>query len=236
MRSGRRREARRAGRHPVGRPRVGARLRRAARRAWRRRRAPVRNRRRGRAEPALRGSAPSCRGSRAALCARPSGATDPRRRRQGAEALSSKGPFPLARGSRSARFRPMDDDTVQVATVAVIGDVHLFWDEADVAFFNGCGYDLVLFVGDLSGYTQLRGRGVARLLRKLRVPAMLHSRQSRRPPRIPARRGNRTARTPTSERVLPTVRPVAARASSVRWATSSSSDTAGAASRPPAFH
>jgi len=61
---------------------------------------------------------------------------------------------------------------VQVATVAVIGDVHLFWDEADVAFFNGGGYDLLLFVGDLAGYTQLRGRRVAHLLRRLRVPAM----------------------------------------------------------------
>ncbi len=66
----------------------------------------------------------------------------------------------------------MDDDAVQVATVAVIGDVHLFWDDADVAFFNDGGYDLVLFVGDLAGYTQLRGRRVARVLRKLRVPAM----------------------------------------------------------------
>ncbi|MDH3653277.1 MAG: metallophosphoesterase [Myxococcales bacterium] len=66
----------------------------------------------------------------------------------------------------------MDDDAVQVATVAVIGDVHLFWDDADVAYFNRREYDLVLFVGDLAGYTQLRGRRVARLLRQLRVPAM----------------------------------------------------------------
>ncbi|NNE17450.1 MAG: hypothetical protein HKN10_03125 [Myxococcales bacterium] len=66
----------------------------------------------------------------------------------------------------------MDVNPAQVATVAVIGDVHLLWDDADVAFFNGGGYDLVLFVGDLAGYTQLRGRRVARLLRKLRVPAM----------------------------------------------------------------
>ncbi|MGB3053071.1 MAG: metallophosphoesterase [Polyangiales bacterium] len=66
----------------------------------------------------------------------------------------------------------MDDDSAQVATVAVIGDVHLFWDDADVAFFNRGGYDLLLFVGDLAGYTQLRGRRVARSLRQLRVPAM----------------------------------------------------------------
>ncbi len=56
--------------------------------------------------------------------------------------------------------------------IGVIGDVHLFWDDADVAFFNGAGYDLLLFVGDLAGYTQVRGRRVARSLRKLRVPAM----------------------------------------------------------------
>ena len=66
----------------------------------------------------------------------------------------------------------MAKDAVQAATIAVIGDVHLFWDDADVAFFNGGGYDLLLFVGDLSGYTQVRGRRVARSLRKLRVPAM----------------------------------------------------------------
>ena len=66
----------------------------------------------------------------------------------------------------------MSDDAVQVATVAVIGDVHLFWDDADVAFFNGGEYDLVLFVGDLASYSQLRGRRVASLLRRLRVPAM----------------------------------------------------------------
>ncbi|MGB5548415.1 MAG: metallophosphoesterase [Polyangiales bacterium] len=66
----------------------------------------------------------------------------------------------------------MNDGATQAATIAVIGDVHLFWDDADVAFFNRGGYDLLLFVGDLAGYTQLRGRRVARSLRKLRVPAM----------------------------------------------------------------
>ena len=66
----------------------------------------------------------------------------------------------------------MNDDTAQVATIGVIGDVHLFWDEADVAFFNGGGYDLLLFVGDLKGYTQMKGRRVTDLVGKLRVPAM----------------------------------------------------------------
>ena len=66
----------------------------------------------------------------------------------------------------------MNEEATQAATIAVIGDVHLFWDDADVSFFNRGGYDLLLFVGDLAGYTQVRGRRVARSLRKLRVPAM----------------------------------------------------------------
>jgi uncharacterized protein (TIGR04168 family) len=66
----------------------------------------------------------------------------------------------------------MDEGAMQAAKIAVIGDVHLFWDDEDVAFFNRAGYDLVLFVGDLSGYTQLRGRRVTRSLRQLRVPTI----------------------------------------------------------------
>ncbi len=66
----------------------------------------------------------------------------------------------------------MNGGATQAATIGVIGDVHLFWDDKDVGFFNGGGYDLLLFVGDLAGYTQVRGRRVARSLRKLRVPAM----------------------------------------------------------------
>ena len=66
----------------------------------------------------------------------------------------------------------MNDATSQAATIGVIGDVHLYWDDDDVAFFNSAGYDLLLFVGDLAAYTQVRGHRVARSLRKLRVPAM----------------------------------------------------------------
>ena len=43
----------------------------------------------------------------------------------------------------------MNDGATQAATIAVIGDVHLFWDDQDVAFFNGSdnkGY--FLRVGD----------------------------------------------------------------------------------------
>ena len=66
----------------------------------------------------------------------------------------------------------MNDGPAQAATIGVIGDVHLHWDDEDIAFFNGAGYDLLLFVGDLAGYVQVRGLRLARLLRKLDVPAM----------------------------------------------------------------
>ena len=66
----------------------------------------------------------------------------------------------------------MNDGATQAATIGVIGDVHLFWDDDDVAFFNRGEYDLLLFVGDLTGYTQVLGQRVIRSLRKLRVPAM----------------------------------------------------------------
>jgi uncharacterized protein (TIGR04168 family) len=66
----------------------------------------------------------------------------------------------------------MDDGGTRAATIGVVGDVHLYWDDEDVAFFNSAGYDLLLFVGDLAAYTQVRGRRVARSLRKIRVPAM----------------------------------------------------------------
>jgi uncharacterized protein (TIGR04168 family) len=66
----------------------------------------------------------------------------------------------------------MNGASTQTATIGVIGDVHLFWDDHDVAFFNRGGYDLLLFVGDLAAYTQVRGHRTARSLQKLRVPAM----------------------------------------------------------------
>ena len=66
----------------------------------------------------------------------------------------------------------MTEGAAEAATIGVIGDVHLHWDDADIAYFNSAGYDLLLFVGDLAGYTQVRGLRVARSLRKLEVPAM----------------------------------------------------------------
>ncbi|MGB5809915.1 MAG: metallophosphoesterase [Polyangiales bacterium] len=66
----------------------------------------------------------------------------------------------------------MNDVATQAATIGVIGDVHLFWDGQDVEFFNHSGYDLLLFVGDIAAYTQIRGLHVARSIRTLRIPAL----------------------------------------------------------------
>jgi uncharacterized protein (TIGR04168 family) len=46
--------------------------------------------------------------------------------------------------------------------VAVVGDVHLQWDATDAAHFRDSRYDLVLFVGDLAGYSHRGGLRVAR--------------------------------------------------------------------------
>jgi uncharacterized protein (TIGR04168 family) len=58
------------------------------------------------------------------------------------------------------------------ARIAVIGDVHLGWDDHDRRHFDGSDYDLVLFVGDLAGYLR-DGRRVARNIAKLDKPTLL---------------------------------------------------------------
>ena len=55
--------------------------------------------------------------------------------------------------------------------LAVIGDVHGFWDAADTAFFNQSDYDGLLFTGDLPRLTG--GLDVARALARLEKPAWL---------------------------------------------------------------
>lgn len=56
--------------------------------------------------------------------------------------------------------------------IAVVGDVHLAWDDRDVAWFDAAGYDLVAFVGDLAGYKQ-DALGVARSIARLSTPAVV---------------------------------------------------------------
>ncbi len=38
--------------------------------------------------------------------------------------------------------------------IAIIGDVHGFWDARDTAYFNQSDYDFILFTGDLRSYTE----------------------------------------------------------------------------------
>jgi uncharacterized protein (TIGR04168 family) len=57
--------------------------------------------------------------------------------------------------------------------IAVIGDVHLLWDERDVLALDSAGYDLILFVGDLAGYGADGALTVAREIAKLRTPALV---------------------------------------------------------------
>ncbi len=59
------------------------------------------------------------------------------------------------------------------ARIAVIGDVHQQWDAGDVAYFNRSDYDLVLFVGDLAGYTHRGGLRTARAIARLNRPALV---------------------------------------------------------------
>lgn len=58
--------------------------------------------------------------------------------------------------------------------IAVIGDVHEQWNEADNAFFNRSDYDLLLFVGDLTSILSLkRTPSIAHRLAGLRKRALM---------------------------------------------------------------
>lgn len=55
--------------------------------------------------------------------------------------------------------------------IAVIGDIHGFWDATDTGYFNASDYDAMLFVGDLPRLTG--GREVAREMARLSKPAWM---------------------------------------------------------------
>jgi uncharacterized protein (TIGR04168 family) len=57
--------------------------------------------------------------------------------------------------------------------LAVIGDVHHAWNEADTAYFNASDHDAVLFVGDIYNYSLQRGLRAAAELAGLEKPALL---------------------------------------------------------------
>jgi uncharacterized protein (TIGR04168 family) len=61
-----------------------------------------------------------------------------------------------------------------MANIAVIGDVHGEFNEADVAYFNDSDYDLLLFVGDLRHLLNVRPVwGVCAQVAQLTKPALL---------------------------------------------------------------
>jgi uncharacterized protein (TIGR04168 family) len=57
--------------------------------------------------------------------------------------------------------------------LAVIGDIHLAWTEADTAYFNESDHDAILFVGDIYNYSLQRGLRAAAELASLDKPALL---------------------------------------------------------------
>lgn len=57
--------------------------------------------------------------------------------------------------------------------LALVGDVHLSFGPKDVEALDGGGYDLVLFVGDLAGYSFRGALRVARYIAALRTPAIV---------------------------------------------------------------
>lgn len=57
--------------------------------------------------------------------------------------------------------------------IAVVGDIHEHWSEADVETLSASDADLVLFVGDLPGYRLGRAVRIARSLARVRKPAYL---------------------------------------------------------------
>lgn len=55
----------------------------------------------------------------------------------------------------------------QSPVIALIGDLHGHWSEADVAYFNASDYGLLLFTGDLGSGTRKNGVDIARSVARL---------------------------------------------------------------------
>lgn len=57
-------------------------------------------------------------------------------------------------------------------SVAIIGDIHLSFADADVSYFNDSSYDLILLVGDLSNFNPGHGYRIARRISGLKKAAL----------------------------------------------------------------
>ncbi len=56
--------------------------------------------------------------------------------------------------------------------IILIGDVHTYFTEADVNFFNQSDADLILFVGDLANYREKEGIDAAQIISGITKPAI----------------------------------------------------------------
>jgi uncharacterized protein (TIGR04168 family) len=59
------------------------------------------------------------------------------------------------------------------AKIAVLGDLHSWWDAADTKYFNASDYELLLFTGDLGGGRANNGIEIARSLARLSRPTLV---------------------------------------------------------------
>jgi uncharacterized protein (TIGR04168 family) len=65
------------------------------------------------------------------------------------------------------------DSTSRASRIAVVGDLHSAWDDADVEYFNRTRYALLLFTGDLGGSGARDGMRIAKSLARLTRPALV---------------------------------------------------------------
>lgn len=61
----------------------------------------------------------------------------------------------------------------ETTRIAVIGDLHGFWDDWDAQYFGATAYDLLLFTGDLGSGTGSDGVRIARSIGRLAKPALV---------------------------------------------------------------
>ncbi|MEZ4225755.1 MAG: metallophosphoesterase family protein [Polyangiaceae bacterium] len=66
-------------------------------------------------------------------------------------------------------LKPGSQATIRLA---IIGDVHLQWDDRDVEYFDSSDYDRVLFVGDLGNYRHAKTLRIAEQIARLRIPTL----------------------------------------------------------------
>ena len=57
--------------------------------------------------------------------------------------------------------------------IAVVGDLHTYWDHMDLAYFNHSDYDMLFFTGDLGGGTAGSSLNIAKSITQLQKPTLV---------------------------------------------------------------